>query len=120
MGTSAQGTKHMETHFIRSHSPSTTTIAIEGQLRSGNMQTFFDHVKEALKSDCRSLKFDLSKVNFLDSSTIGTLIYMKRMIEEFDKSLTLVISDTVQKIFNSYGLYTVFKLEQDGIPSGPN
>lgn len=63
---------------VSEHGDGAVTLAIQGEIDFGNVAALRSRLSELIRSGTGPLTIDLSKVDFVDSTTIGVLIQAKK------------------------------------------
>jgi anti-anti-sigma factor len=88
-----------------------TVIGVEGELDLHTSPQLRDHILASLGEPPIRIALDLSKVDFMDSSSLGMLVTCLKRIRERDGRLTIVgISGSPMKVLALTGLDRVFDL----------
>src|SRR4051812_32478602 len=89
----------------------THVVAVEGELDLHSEPLLAERVYDVVDQGKRSIVLDLSKVDFVDSSGIASLLDMLRSLHAADGSMALVIRDrAIARIFRVTGLHTTFRI----------
>lgn len=92
----------------------TLSVRLEGAMVMASMDDFRIEFKEAfdkLPYDCEKIVLDMSGVNYVDSSGMGSLVYVKRISETKDFDLFIKSpSDAVLSVLNTTRLSGTFHL----------
>ncbi len=93
-----------------SHEDDWFRIKLAGEIDLYNVYTIKDQVKEKLKESPSNLSVDVSEINYLDSSGIGMLVELKRMVEETGKIYRLRnIPPNILQLFKAINLDKILK-----------
>lgn len=86
-------------------------VLFDGELdhhASQEVRTEID--KEIDKNNCKNIIFDLSGMNFMDSSGIGVVIGRYKKVNKLGGEAVVVnLSDRVERIFKMSGLFNIVK-----------
>ncbi|MBD3421085.1 MAG: STAS domain-containing protein [Chitinivibrionales bacterium] len=92
------------------HKGAQTIVHVNGDIRGSDIQAFCNIIEPLRTSHCESVLIDFTQVNFIESSTVGTLIHLKRTLEKAGKKMQLDLSEYVEKVFSHFGLRVVFDI----------
>lgn len=88
-----------------------TVIEVAGELDLHTSPALRDHVLDLIEQGARLLAIEMSKVGFVDSSTLGALITCLKRLRERDGRLALVgMGGSPMRVMNLTGLDRVFEL----------
>lgn len=92
-----------------------TVVRIAGRLDAVSAQRIRDKVKACIQSNQLKLVFELSEVDFVDSSGLGSLVASLRSLNRMGGDLKLAgLQDRVRAIFELIRLNHVFEIFGDG------
>ena len=87
------------------HDGEACVLALSGELDLSTNDLFKSVLDEALSNGCSGFVVDCSKLNFIDSSGITTLIYGRREVEEHLKITVAAPPDgDVRRVLNLAGI----------------
>ena len=88
-----------------------TVVEVAGELDLHTSPPLRDHVLELIQGGGAHLALDLTKVDFMDSSSLGSLVTCLKRIWERDGRLVLVgVGGTPMKVLTLTGLDRVFEI----------
>ena len=88
-----------------------TIVEVAGELDLHTSPPLRDHVLELIDSGTDHLALDLAGVEFMDSSSLGSLVMCLKRMREHDGRLVLAgVAGTPMKVLNLTGLDRVFEL----------
>lgn len=88
-----------------------TVVEVAGELDLHTSPTLRDHVLGLVEGGAGRIALDLTKVDFMDSSSLGSLVMCLKRIRERDGRLVLAgVGGTPMKVLNLTGLDRVFEL----------
>lgn len=97
----------------RPHGPALRIVS-EGDLDVRSAPDLRRDVSRALDGAPGDVELDLSQVTFIDSSALGALVEIKRMVEDDGRALRLVgVSRKVTRVLQLTGLDTLFFAADD-------
>lgn len=88
-------------------------------IRMENAHFFLEEIKELGELNGKNIYLDFSKIQFVDSSGIGTLLKVATLQQRGQGSLNLVcLNRALSNVFKLSGLFTVFQvLEREDLSS---
>lgn len=100
-----QGTEGQMTVTVRS-SESSAVVAVSGDVGAGTAPTLRARIESLVERETpRQVVLDLSDVDFVDSSGLGTIVRAHKHLRKAGGTLSLVVtSDTVLRVFQMSGL----------------
>ena len=88
-----------------------TVVEVAGELDLHTSPPLRDHLLELIHGGVDHLALDLTKVDFMDSSSLGSLVTCLKRIREHDGKLVLVgVGGTPMKVLTLTGLDRVFDI----------
>jgi len=99
-------------------------IAIDGRLDVTNAEQFKNLLNELLNSDANEFVFDLSKLDFVDSTGLGAIVYCYKLVAE--KEGEIKISSLTAKprmmfeITRAYRIFDIYDNVDTAISSFSN
>ncbi len=72
---------------------------LEKSLDATNIQEFKEYMAVRVKADCRLIAFDLSEVQFIDSSGLGGIISVLKSVGEVGNVALFNVDDNVMTLF---------------------
>ncbi len=86
---------------------------LAGEIDSGNADDFYAEVSEQFRLAPAPLVFDCAKLEFIDSTTLGTFVKLLKLAKENGFSLTLKhLSPRLKKLFVICALDTIMEIEE--------
>ena len=70
--------------------PDGVLVAVTGELDVVSARYLREQLVEAVQEHPPNLRMDLSEVSFLDSSTVGVLVSIKRRVEKYGGKLSVL------------------------------
>lgn len=92
----------------------TMLITVTGEITNEVSHEFEDEVMAAL-SVCKNLKLDFSKVTYIASMALKSLLYIQRIIDDMPDSAMLLInvSPQVMAILNETGFSDILEIDNN-------
>jgi anti-sigma B factor antagonist len=91
-----------------------TVVAVSGELDLASAPRLRDVAVGRLMGGDKALVLDLTGVEFLDSTGLGTLVAVLKRARSLDADLALVIaSERVRKVFELTALTDAFRIHDD-------
>jgi len=88
------------------------TIKLGGSMYAMDAASLRDVVQELIKKDNKSFLFDLSTIDYMDSTGLGLFIYLDEELKGKNGTLVLKgLSGRVKILFERTRLYDVFKIQ---------
>lgn len=88
------------------------TVALSGEIDSGNADEFYGEVSSLYEAAPSDLVFDCLKLEFIDSTTLGTFVKLcKRAKEDGHRMVLRRLSPRLKKLFVICALDTVMEIE---------
>ena len=88
-----------------------TVVEVAGELDLHTSPPLREHVLQLIEEGTGLLALDMTKVEFLDSSSLGALVMCLKRMRERDGRLVLAgVAGTPMKVLNLTGLDGVFEL----------
>ena len=86
-------------------------INISGDLSIGNLSELEDLWKKTISLNPSVVAFDCSRINFIDSSAIGTLVKFLNNSSKVNIDLVFIdLSDNIFRVFKTAKLNKIFKI----------
>ena len=86
---------------------------LAGELDSQNADEFYAEVSEQYRLSPAPLVFDCAKLEFLDSTALGTFVKLLKLAKENGFTLTLRrLSPRIKKLFVICALDTIMEIEE--------
>ena len=87
-------------------------IALSGDIVLGNAEAFYEEVKKSYESAPANLCFDCEKLNFIDSTTLGTFVKICNEAEKNGHTVRLIkLQARIKKMFLICALDRRFQLD---------
>ena len=88
-----------------------TVVEVAGESDRHTTPPLREHVLQLIDEGTDRLALDMTKVEFMDSSSLGALVMCLKRMREHDGSLVLAgVAGTPMKVLNLTGLDRVFEL----------
>ena len=88
-----------------------SVVEVAGELDLHTSPPLRDHLRELIHGGVDHLALDLTKVDFMDSSSLGSLVTCLKRVRERDGKLVLVgVGGTPMKVLTLTGLDRVFDI----------
>jgi len=88
-----------------------TVVEVAGELDLHTSPPLREHVLELIDGGTDRLALDMTRVDFMDSSSLGSLVMcLKRMRERDGRMVLAGVAGTPMKVLNLTGLDRVFEL----------
>ena len=98
-----------------------SVLSLKGRLDLASGTSLKEEIKKLFDSDCTSIHLDLSNVDFINSSGLGTLVSVMKEVRLRKGRLTLSnLANYVKEIFEITQLshiFEIFETEQEAIGS---
>ena len=89
----------------------TLFVSLNGDIDHHNSEIIKDKVDEGIiKYHCKNLIFDMSTVDFMDSSGIGLILGRYKRINALDGNMCVVSNDKLKKILEMSGIDKIIKI----------
>ena len=88
-----------------------TVVEVQGELDLHTSPPLREHVLQLIDGGTDRIALDMTKVEFMDSSSLGALVMCLKRMRERDGRLVLAgVTGTPMKVLNLTGLDRVFEL----------
>ncbi|QOJ13500.1 MAG: STAS domain-containing protein [Planctomycetia bacterium] len=88
-----------------------SVLSLEGEIAFSNAPALLEQAARVAGAGARHLIVDLSQVSYLDSSGVGTLVQIKRMVEQAGGGLALAaLQPRVLGVFQITNLTQFFRI----------
>ena len=88
------------------------TLALSGVIDSGNAEEFYAAVRAFYGQSDSDIVFSCEKLEFLDSTALGTFVKILKMVKTDGHSLTIRgLSDRIRKLFVICALDRIMEIE---------
>ena len=88
-----------------------TVVEVAGELDLHTSPPLREHVLQLIDGGTEHLAIDMTKVDFMDSSSLGSLVMcLKRMRERDGRMVLAGVAGTPMKVLNLTGLDRIFEL----------
>jgi anti-sigma B factor antagonist len=91
--------------------------AMESRIDAAGAIRFKDRMRELVQSPAQRVVLDMSRVNFLDSSGLGAVVAVMKLLGPARKLELSGLTPTVQKVFRLTRMDSVFTIH-DSLPGG--
>ena len=76
------------------------TISLSGDIDLGNAETFYQTITTAYQENPASITFDCEKLDFIDSTTLGTFVKILKNLKANGHSVRIVnLQPKIKKLF---------------------
>ena len=97
---------------IRNSEAGKLTIALSGDIDSGNADEFYAEVIAAYKDNPADVVFECGDLEFIDSTTLGTFVKILKTVKTDGRTMTLKnLQKKIKKLFLICSLNTVMEIE---------
>ncbi|MCI6736772.1 MAG: STAS domain-containing protein [Intestinibacter sp.] len=87
-------------------------VYVIGELDVSTADQFKEYLYKLIDKEIRSIRFDLSNLDYIDSTGLGVMIGVLKRIKVQNKEIYIESpKDNVKKIFSITGLDKIFKME---------
>ena len=87
-------------------------VYVIGELDVSTADQFKEYLYKLIDKEIRSIRFDLSNLDYIDSTGLGVMIGVLKRIKVQNKEIYIESpKDNVKKIFSITGLNKIFKME---------
>ena len=87
-------------------------IALSGDIDLGNAEEFYTETLAAYKATPADILFDCEQLNFIDSTTLGTIVKILKNIKENGHSVRLTsLQPKIKKLFLICSLDKIMQLD---------
>lgn len=87
-------------------------IALSGDIDLGNAEEFYQSVMESYKSSPANLMFDCEKLDFIDSTTLGTFVKILKTVKQDGYTMRLTkLQPKIKKLFLICSLDSIMQLD---------
>ena len=88
------------------------TVALSGDIDSGNADEFYSDVISAYRQNPADIVFDCAELNFIDSTTLGTFVKILKCVRSDGHNLKLKgLQPRLIKLFVICALDTIMEIE---------
>lgn len=88
------------------------TFSLSGEIDSGNADEFFVEITDKFEKQPKDVIFDCEKLNFIDSTTLGTFVKILKHVKSAGKSMKLIsLQPRIKKLFVICSLDTIMEIE---------
>lgn len=87
------------------------TISLSGDIDLGNAETFYQTITTAYQENPASITFDCEKLDFIDSTTLGTFVKILKTLKTdgFDMKL-IKLQPKIKKLFLICSLDSIMEI----------
>ena len=87
------------------------TIALSGDIDLGNAEAFYREVVKAYNASPADISFDCEKLDFIDSTTLGTFVKILKMLKADDRKMKLFhLPFKIKKLFLICSLDSIMEI----------
>lgn len=87
-------------------------VSVDGELDVSTAEEFKEYLHKLIDESIKNVRFDLSDLNYIDSTGLGVMIGILKRIKLENKDIYIKSPrDNVKKIFSITGLDKIFKME---------
>ncbi len=87
-------------------------FSLKGEIDSGNAEEFFSCVMSEFERDPKDVVFDCEKLEFIDSTTLGTFVKIFKRVKTAGKRMKLLsLKPKIKKLFTICALDTIMEIE---------
>ena len=87
-------------------------IVLSGDIDLGNAEAFYNEVTIAYKEMPVNILFDCEKLNFIDSTTLGTFVKILKMVKTDEYGVRLTnLQPKIKKLFTICSLDKIIQLD---------
>ena len=87
-------------------------IALSGDIDLGNAEAFYQSVMDSYKSIPANLVFDCEKLDFIDSTTLGTFVKILKTVKQDGFAMRLTaLQPKIKKLFLICSLDSIMQLD---------
>ena len=86
-------------------------IALSGDIDLGNAERFYEAVMDEYRAVSKDILFDCEKLNFIDSTTLGTFVKILKTVKQDGNTMKLInLQSKIKKLFVICSLDTVMEI----------
>ena len=86
-------------------------IALSGDIDLGNEERFYEAVMDEYRALSADVLFDCEKLNFIDSTTLGTFVKILKTIKQDGHSMKLInLQSKIKKLFLICSLDSIMEI----------
>jgi anti-sigma B factor antagonist len=87
-------------------------VALSGDIDLGNAEAFYQSVMEGYKATPADIVFDCEKLDFIDSTTLGTFVKILKTVKQDGYSMRLTaLQPKIKKLFLICSLDSIMQLD---------
>ncbi|MBQ7368078.1 MAG: STAS domain-containing protein [Clostridia bacterium] len=87
-------------------------IELSGDIDLGNAEAFYQAVEQAYRETPASITFDCERLEFIDSTTLGTFVKILKTLKSDGKDMRLVkLQAKIKKLFLICSLDSIMEIE---------
>ena len=87
------------------------TIALSGDIDLGNAEAFYQAVMQGYKTSPANLAFDCERLNFIDSTTLGTFVKILKTMKADGRKMKLFnLQPKIKKLFLICSLDSIMEI----------
>lgn len=101
----------MEEVTLLEKSESGLKIALSGDIDLGNAERFYEAVMDEYRAVSADILFDCEKLNFIDSTTLGTFVKILKAVKQNGHTMKLVnLQSKIKKLFLICSLDSIMEI----------
>ena len=86
-------------------------IALSGDIVLGNAERFYEAVMDEYRAVSRDIIFDCEKLNFIDSTTLGTFVKILKALKQNGHTMKLInLQSKIKKLFLICSLDSIMEI----------
>lgn len=102
----------MQEVVVKNLENGTLNIVLSGDIDLGNAEAFYNEVTIAYKEMPVNILFDCEKLNFIDSTTLGTFVKILKMVKTDGYGVRLTnLQPKIKKLFTICSLDKIIQLD---------
>ena len=101
----------MEEVKITGYTDEALEIALSGDIDLGNAEAFYQEVVSAYQENKGNISFDCEKLNFIDSTTLGTFVKILKRVKTDGYALKIsALQPKIKKLFVICSLDSIMEI----------
>lgn len=86
-------------------------IALSGDIDLGNAERFYEAVMDEYRAVSKDILFDCEKLNFIDSTTLGTFVKILKTVKQDGNTMKLInLQSKIKKLFLICSLDSIMEI----------
>jgi anti-sigma B factor antagonist len=86
-------------------------IALSGDIDLGNAERFYEAVMDEYRAVSKDILFDCEKLNFIDSTTLGTFVKILKTLKQDGNTMKLInLQSKIKKLFLICSLDSIMEI----------